>query len=417
MLVALSGGGDSVALLVLLREAAICGRLEAAHVHHGARGAEADADADFARELCRRLAIPFYLLRLESPLHRGDGLEAGWRRLRYEALLALREERGLDFLATGHQRDDVAEGVLLQLLRGAGPRAMAGIQPLTADNVVRPLLSWTREELRSWLQARDIPWREDSTNADTERLRARVRHDLLLRLEEASPRLRDHLCRLAAALARDEAAAAEELAALELWIDPWHPDGGVEVSTIAALPPALQVRWLHAQARRSGLGRVSHAQLEGALSLLATGTPRAVSLGRRWSLRRCRHRLWLEPENPPGSYEIHIPTGDEAVIMALPIPGWRAVLRPGTRAASGVEWWRPVRPSPEGFVVRSPRPGERSPDGHQRVVDLLALRIPRHLRRAWPLCCEGDRITWIPGVWQDVASGKPPTHVLEVTRT
>jgi tRNA(Ile)-lysidine synthetase-like protein len=128
LLVALSGGPDSVALLHLLADPSLGLELEAAHVHHLARRAEADRDAEFCRALCERRGVPFHLLRLAPEPAPREGREAAWRRRRYRALLEVVAQRSLDAVATAHHRDDVAEGVIMQLLRGAGPRALAGIR-------------------------------------------------------------------------------------------------------------------------------------------------------------------------------------------------------------------------------------------------------------------------------------------------
>jgi tRNA(Ile)-lysidine synthase len=147
VLVALSGGADSVALLHLLADPSLGLELEAAHVHHGARRAEADRDAAFCRELCERLAIPFHLLRLAVELAPREGREAAWRRLRYRALLELAAQCSIGAVATAHHRDDIAEGVIMQLLRGAGTRALAGIAAATDAGIFRPLLPWRRLEI------------------------------------------------------------------------------------------------------------------------------------------------------------------------------------------------------------------------------------------------------------------------------
>jgi tRNA(Ile)-lysidine synthase len=147
VLVALSGGRDSVALLHLLGSPDLDLCLAAAHVHHGLRGVEADADAGFCRRLCEDLDVPITIVQLPEDDQRPRGGEAAWRRRRYRALLDHMANRELRAVATAHHRDDIAEGVLLQLLRGAGPRAMAGIETRNRDGVIRPLLPWNRRDV------------------------------------------------------------------------------------------------------------------------------------------------------------------------------------------------------------------------------------------------------------------------------
>ena len=114
----------------------------------------------------------------------------------------------------------------MQLLRGAGPRAMAGITAATDTGVIRPLLPWRRRDVIEWLREHELSWIEDSSNADLGHLRNAVRHLVLPQLRGLAPRIDDHTVALAESLADDEDFFAAELERLALWIDPWDPDGG-----------------------------------------------------------------------------------------------------------------------------------------------------------------------------------------------
>ncbi|MEJ2187951.1 MAG: tRNA lysidine(34) synthetase TilS [Acidobacteriota bacterium] len=414
ILVALSGGPDSVALLDLLRHPDLALHLEVAHVHHGVRGTEADADADFCSRLCQSLGVEFHLLRLGPVKTTPEGREAAWRRLRYAALLDLKHSGELDAVATAHHRDDVAEGVVVQLLRGGGPRALSGIATETADGVIRPLLPWSRSEILDWLRKRTIEFRQDSSNRDIEHLRNLVRRDILPALVEASPSVRGHLVHLADSLAEAEAYFAAELQTKAHWIDPWEPSGGVPVSVIRDLAPPLRARWLHAQASRVGIGRVTRRQLDLLHSLVESGSPRAITLAGRWRLRLAGHHLWLEPPRPLPPYQLALAPG---AATELPLPGWwiRAATTPCRD--DGVRWrWRP--PTGTDLCVRTVRPGEHvTASGRETSVRaLLARSLPRHLRAAWPVFCEDDKIYWIPGVWQASDISSREDLVVEVIR-
>lgn len=185
--VAVSGGADSVGLLRLLerlhRRLGIA--LMVAHFDHGLRGAESDADAEFVVDLARRLG-------LECVMERGDvlttasrnkwNLEDAGRRMRYAFFERLVATGKATRIAVAHTEDDQAETVLAHLLRGTGPTGLSGIHPETGT-IVRPLLSERRETVRQYLREIEQPWREDSTNLDVRRLRARVRERLLPVLE------------------------------------------------------------------------------------------------------------------------------------------------------------------------------------------------------------------------------------------
>ena len=416
VLVALSGGRDSVALLHLMRSPALDLELAAAHVHHGLRGDEADADAEWCAELCRSLEIPFEALLLPVDDRKPATGEAAWRRRRYRALLDNAADRGLGFVATGHHRDDVAEGVLLQLLRGAGPRSLAGIARATSDGVIRPLLDWSRDELSAWLSRHGLEWREDGSNTDTSRLRNLVRHRVLPALEGDSPRLRTHLVNLAAALAETEGFLAAELAARAPFADPWEIDGGVRADLLRALPRALRTRWLHGQVAALGLRPATRRQIELLHGLLDEGSPRSVTLGGRWRIRLARNRLWPEPPVDPTGREGRLSPGAST---ALGIPGWTAELGDAATSHPAARWrWQPasehstVTFRPVSVDDRLPSPGGTAVRARRRLAETL----PRHLRSAWPVFCEDDMIRWIPGVWQDSKPGDPSNRIVEVIR-
>ncbi len=414
VLVALSGGPDSVALFHLLQDESLALDLEAVHVHHGIRGEEADRDASFCEALSHQWEVPFHLVRIDPGTPLTAGREGTWRRRRYRALLDLKRVRGFDAVATGHHRDDIAEGVLVQLLRGGGPRSLCGIEASTADGIIRPLLPWSRSEIRSWLAERDMTWREDSSNADLELLRNRVRLDLLPGLESVSPSIRDHFAHLARTLAADEEFLADELAARARWIDPWDPEGGVPEAAIHALAPPLRTRWLHAQTARIGLDRVTRRQAALFTEMIDSGQPRAVTLGGRWRLRLARGSLWLEPPAVIEAFDHPIDIGET---VALPIPGWQ--VRMGSTAAPPPEVrWSWYSPAGANLRVRSITSSDRigADSAGPRAAKIVARRLPRHLRPIWPVFCEDDRIYWIPGVWHDPAVEDREGHVVEVMR-
>jgi len=209
VVVACSGGGDSTALLLLL---STCSKNRSSglpfpfdfvvcHVAHGLRGPAGKKDAVFVETLSAALGIPFVLREVEVPANRKkeESLEAAGRRLRYEALLVFAAGTGPGTrVATGHTLDDQAETVLLNLHRHAG-RTRGGIRAARADGVVRPLLPFSRDDLRAFLRARHVGWREDETNENEALLRNRIRRRELPALEAASPGTSARLARAAEA--------------------------------------------------------------------------------------------------------------------------------------------------------------------------------------------------------------------------
>ncbi|RPJ54573.1 MAG: tRNA lysidine(34) synthetase TilS [Acidobacteria bacterium] len=195
VLVALSGGPDSVALLLALFElrAWLEVTVEAGHVNHLLRGSESDQDEDFVRALCARLEIPLHLSRIETRQPGNEprqNLEERARRLRYDFLLSVAAERQAT-VATGHNLNDLSETFLLKLFRGAGVSGLSGIYPrrrnqlengVTVD-VIRPLLDSSRSEVVEYLDRREQPYRQDSSNRDVSFDRNLLRHEVIPLLE------------------------------------------------------------------------------------------------------------------------------------------------------------------------------------------------------------------------------------------
>ena len=206
LVAACSGGADSTALLVLLAgEARSRGvALVAFHVDHQLRGPDGQRDARAAADLAAALGLSFVFRSFPVRELRasGESLESAARRLRYESLLALGRDLGPGtLLATGHTLEDQAETVLLHLERRVG-RSRGGVRARRADGVVRPLLPFRRGELRSYLLAEGVPWREDASNADERFARNRIRHRVLPGLEARWPGATIRLARAAEALTR-----------------------------------------------------------------------------------------------------------------------------------------------------------------------------------------------------------------------
>jgi tRNA(Ile)-lysidine synthase len=277
LIVAVSGGADSVALLCALaernhepgRELGLV--LHAAHLHHGLRGEEADADLDFVRDLARKLYVPFHHAYVDTAgqaKSHGESIEEGARRLRYLWFRELLSKSLPDaVVATAHTLDDQAETVLAKFLRGAWTEGLSGIHPVLEfpeGKIIRPLLGATRAEVEAYLRERSEPWREDSTNRHLTFTRNRIRHELLPQLESWNPRLREHLAQMAE-LARDEEAVWQadiDRLAPQL-ILPGRPvrgggraasqDFAIDLKRFAEVQPAVQRRLLRHTAGRCGI--------------------------------------------------------------------------------------------------------------------------------------------------------------------
>jgi tRNA(Ile)-lysidine synthase len=246
VLVAVSGGADSTALVYLLREASsrLGIRLAGlAHFNHLLRGAASDADERFCREMAGDLGLRFEAGRGDvraAARQRSTSFEDAGRQLRYAFFEEARGRTGASHVAVGHTRDDQAETVLLNLLRGAGTTGLGGM-PARRGSIIRPLVDFTHRELVEWLAEAGIPFREDESNRDRRFLRNRVRHEILPALTAVVPSASDAIAR-AAEITRVDAEFLDELAAREfVRVAGTSNDGlcAVEAAGLAAMPTAL----------------------------------------------------------------------------------------------------------------------------------------------------------------------------------
>jgi tRNA(Ile)-lysidine synthase len=279
LVVGLSGGADSVALLDALVVLARRRDLQpvAAHLDHRLRPDSAEDEA-FCRDLSARLEVPFHagVADVAARARRdGGGLEQAARRERYAFLRRVRVETGARAIAVAHTRDDQAETLLLRLLRGAGATGLSGMRP-RVGRLLRPLLRVSRDEVVAHLRERGLAWRDDPTNADPRHLRNRVRHELLPYLEARfNPALRAGLARTAGLLA-DEAAFLEKEAERLLDRAARAEAGGLvlDARALAEAPPAVaRVAVRQALRETGGLGRVRAVHVERILALARAGSP------------------------------------------------------------------------------------------------------------------------------------------------
>jgi tRNA(Ile)-lysidine synthase len=287
LVVALSGGADSVALLdalALLRRPRGF-RLVAAHLDHGLRPSAVD-DAAFCSSLCERLGVPLHTGRADvraRAARDGRGLEDAARRERYAFLRRVLRTEAAAALAVAHTRDDQAETLLLRLLRGAGASGLAAMRP-RRGRLLRPLLAVPREDVLAHLRARSLEWREDPSNADPAHLRNRVRLELLPYLEQRfNPSARAVVARAATLLGDEAAHLRDEARAVLAAARARDEDGALVMlrGPLARAPvPVARAALREALRRRGGLRRVGMVHVERLLALVRSPSP----AGRRVSL-------------------------------------------------------------------------------------------------------------------------------------
>ena len=418
--VGVSGGADSVALLLALhsRAGTLGLVLQAAHLHHGLRGAEAVGDLEFVRALAAELEVPFHEARVDVAAEASKALETveeAARRLRYAWFRQLMASGEVEAVATAHTRDDQAETVCAKFLRGAWTEGLGGIHPVVTfdeGRILRPLLNATRAQVEAYLNALGQNWREDSSNRHLTYTRNRIRHELLPLLEEWNPQIREHLAQMSA-LARDEEAWWQgELARIapQILLAGRPVRGGgrasgdglaLDVTRLAALAPALQRRLL----------RFAAEQLGATLDFPATEALRSLALDGRAGQKR-ELAQGLRAERTPRELRLTVDTASASGVEAIPeytisIPGeiegsaFGLRLRIEATAAAGALEGH----AGSGTIakLRNWRPGDRVrlrySGGPRKVKEVLErLHVTGSSRTVWPVLEAGGHIVWMRGV-------------------
>jgi len=421
--VALSGGADSVGLLLVLREIAgddfhVAGAI---HLNHQLRGAEADGDEAFCRDLCARLSVPTDVERVdvkEAAARDGVSIEHAAHTARHDFFRRARVRLDASVVAVAHTKDDQAETFLLRLLRGAGPRGLSGMHPRSGI-VVRPFLETRRASVRAFLDDRGVQFREDASNQDAAIPRNRIRHELLPQLDSRfAPNIVDILDR-EAMIAREDAEYLDDVAraASEQIIS--RTPGGVELDEAALLrqPPAIARRVIRlAQLTASGDDFAGFDAVEAVLRYAVSKSTGPLDLpghrvNRRGAALVLTRRHGRDPRLPAAdfTYLLEVP-GRVAVpeancAISATVSEWperRAGSDPW-RDASGQEAVVAAGGLAAPLAVRNRRPGDRfrplGLNGRKKLQDFFVdAKIGRAEREITPVIVDSSgRIVWVAG--------------------
>ncbi len=394
LLVAVSGGTDSTALLLVLAELAddLGLVLHAAHFDHRARPRAAALDAQYVADVAARCGAQLRIGRAETK----PASEDAARTARYAFLRRVGAELGATAIATGHTRDDQAETVILHAARGSGLAGLAAMRA-SRDGIVRPLLCLGREDTVAICTGARVVPREDPTNRSLRFARNRVRHKVLPELAKLNPRVSEALARLAtsAALTLDALRAMAERA-LESSLDADTIDLARLGDDANVRDEALALAWERAT------GRALAARARAALAAEASRRDGSASLDLPGG-RAVREyaRLRIEPERARG--EVPQPGSDEqALVPERPLEwgGWTLLL--SRRADAGGWTALAVAPEPHlGVVVRARRPGDRmAGENRAKLQDVLTdAKVPAQRRSAHPIVVTASgEVWWVPGI-------------------
>ncbi|WP_274365936.1 tRNA lysidine(34) synthetase TilS [Paenibacillus thermotolerans] len=424
IVVAVSGGADSVALLHLLHR--LSERwgwsLTVVHINHGLRGEESDEEERFVGELSDRLGLPFRSVRVpvKEALKDHGNLQAVARELRYEALRQAASAAGTATVALGHHADDQAETVLMRILRGTGPEGLSGIRFVRHAyhmKLVRPLLRITKTDLAEYCEKRRIPFRTDSSNASRKYFRNVVRLDILPYLMKHREGVKESLTRLAQISADENDfldAQAGKLVS-ELTVRTEHGFEG-DRGTIVQLHVALQRRMFKIilSCLKADDSSIDFSKLERMREAVNADAPTNMELRLTDTIyfRRTYDRVeWttrLPAEPQPYEYAIH--TGAPGTLYISEAKSLLEWTIQDTSVKDNMDYNDPYAAlfdadeAGEQLTIRCRRPGDKLEPyglkGSKKVKDMfIDCKVPPERRESWPLVFAGDgTLLWVPGI-------------------
>ncbi len=415
VMVALSGGPDSVALMLALKELeeSFSLQVSAAHVNHLLRGEESEEDERFVRRLCQEAGVPLEVQRVDTRQEverSGENLQSCARRLRYDFFFQLALSRNRK-VATGHMLNDQAETFLMKLIRGAGPAGLSGIAPLRAIHyeqgtqtgvvrVLRPLLEISRLEILAYLEDRKQGYREDRSNRDLGYHRNWVRHELIPLLENrVNPALVETLHRSSQLFQEiEEYLVAHGKEAFEQCRVRQDGEIRLRIEELERLPSIIQKQVVRQGVRseKGNLDDITLKHIAEVLKLCSSGSGREIHLPGGLKVQREFEQLRFTREIslPPFRYQLNVP--GEILIKEV---GKSIVARKATSAGKGttlIKW------GDNRLIVRNRRPGDEyrvSPgSGTQKLKELFQReRIPRSQRDRLLIVEGNNEIMWVEG--------------------
>ena len=418
VMVSVSGGADSMALLSVLCQLQPTYRLTltVAHVNHQLRSEEATRDALFVERHADKLGLPFHKMGVDvKVLKRRTGLspQHAARQLRHDALRSLSRSLAATHIALGHTADDQAETLLMRLLRGGGPAGLAGI-PAKRMPFIRPLLGVHRDSILEYLRSTGVPWVEDSSNANRSYLRNRVRLDLMPTLREYHPHITQRLHHVADMLRADNDVLEQQTEALASQVlsrEVGNAMFSIRRAPFSAAPVAMQRRLLRYAIDQLPLSgdRAGFRDVEALLRFVVCGgnVGRRLTLAGQLMAELCNDvvLLWQTRALPPTSLSVVLPVPGTLTLRGLASTlTARTVARrqDGQGRAESRVALLDFDAATSPLSLRFPRPGDRfhplGAAGSQKLQDFFVNRkVPRAMRPHVPLVLAGPEILWVVG--------------------
>jgi tRNA(Ile)-lysidine synthase len=407
ILVALSGGPDSVTLLHVLLQLKENLKIEvaAAHLNHMLRDEESERDEQFVRDLCRKWNIPLFVRRENvKEISKGRNVEAIAREVRYRFLEETLEKIDGNLIATGHTASDLVETVILNLTKGTGIKGLRGFLP-ERDRIIRPLFEVTREEVERYVEENHLSFVIDSSNLKTDFERNLVRIGVIPVLKNINPRLEEAVLRSAEVLREIEGFLSEEV---ENLLQNYLKEGNfcMPLKEFKALHPALRKELLREAFKRVTGRTLSRGKVESIENLIEKRGYKEFKPLKEFVIFKDQEKLCILKENEKDkSFFVKVeefPSRVETPAGTLEFDLWNGkeegFLIPYSEAIS------------KGIIVRSRRPGDRLRFGSfSRPLKkiLIERKIPARERNILPVVQLGEEIVWIPGVYRIYINSTP----------
>lgn len=428
LVMGLSGGPDSVCLLRVMCELAGCfgigkDRIYCVHVNHMIRGEEADADEEFAGRLCGELGLPFVCFKKDITAYAGQigcSVEEAGRKYRYDCFRQVMKENNINRLAVAHNKNDVAETVIFNMLRGTGIKGMSGIKPVR-DDVIRPLLFCNREDIEKYLESIGQDYRTDSTNLSTDYDRNRIRHMILPELKEINSNAIEHIYNFAAEAEKVyeyvHKRAEEDMRFIlsdeEVWDKDCSDEAGltiinIDINKLEKCDDVIKEHIIHeAIARMAGSRKdISRKHILAAFELCRADTGKQVMLPYGICARRSYDNIIMTKSrdakeaynvdiNGDGSYEIA-----DVGTFSISVEPWKAGMEVSKKIYTKMVDYGKIKGN---ICIRTPKSGDYiiiDGKGSSKKLSRLFIdkKIDRVKRLTWPVIACGNEIIWAVGL-------------------
>ena len=418
LVVGLSGGADSVCLLLTLnalkkRLGMKDDSLMAVHINHMLRGNEADCDEEFARKLCEKMSIKFKVyhkdIKAYAKQEKMSEEEAG-RKFRYECFDKTLKEYGATKIAVAHNKNDLAETVIFNMLRGSGLNGMSGIQAVRG-NIIRPLLDVTRQQIEEYLAGIEQDYRNDSTNGTLDYDRNKIRHSILPAMCDINSRAVEHICQMAEEAKESytfiHGQAMEEYEE-SVVADEKSRTVTLDIGQLYKYNPVMQEHVIH-EAIGDVAGKkkdITRRHIMAVVSLIYQETGKSVELPYGIKARRCYENLIISnkvEENKDYSIKIE----EEGVYK---IPGWGNLNISFMDNGAGIEVSKKIYTKmadcgkmKDSLCIRPPRDGDYiviDSTGRTKKLSRVFIdnKVDREKRGSWPVLACGNEVIWVLGL-------------------